>query len=154
MKKTVARRRFLQGALILPMGWLMPSAAAESQARRQQVAAAITEVFGPNRTARAGKVQVKVPAISENGYSVPVAVEVDSPMTRDDHVRRIAVVSEANPLAVIAQFELGPQAALARVNTRIRLADSQRVYAVAEMNDGTLWTGYGHSIVTLAACVI
>ena len=73
------------------------------------MAAAIAEVFGPNRTARAGKVQVKVPAISENGYSVPVAVEVDSPMTRDDHVRRIAVVSEANPLAVIAQFELGPQ---------------------------------------------
>ena len=59
MKKTVARRRFLQGALILPMGWVMPSAAAESQARRQQVAAAIAEVFGPNRTARAGKVQVK-----------------------------------------------------------------------------------------------
>jgi len=57
-------------------------------------------------------------------------------------------------LAVIAQFELGPQAALAKVNTRIRLADSQRVYALAEMNDGTLWTGYGHSIVTLAACVI
>ena len=108
----------------------------------------------PNRTVRADKVQVRVPAISENGYSVPVAVEVDSPMTRDDHVRRIAVVSEANPLAVIAQFELGPQAALAKVNTRIRLADSQRVYAVAEMNDGTLWTGYGHSIVTLAACVI
>ena len=61
-----------------------------------------------------------MPAISENGYSVPVAVEeVDSPMTRDDHVRRIAVVSEANPLAVIAQFELGPQAALAKVNTHV-----------------------------------
>ncbi|MEC8620374.1 MAG: thiosulfate oxidation carrier protein SoxY, partial [Pseudomonadota bacterium] len=82
MKKTVARRRFLQGALILPVGWVMPSAAAETLARRQQVAAAIAEVFGPNRTARAGKVQVRVPAISENGYSVPVAVEVDSPMTR------------------------------------------------------------------------
>ena len=53
------------------------------------------------------------------------------------------MVSEANPLAVIAQFELGPQAALAKVSTRIRLADSQRVYAVAEMNDGALWTGYG-----------
>jgi sulfur-oxidizing protein SoxY len=144
----------MQGALILPMAWMIPSAAAETQARRQQVTAAIAAVFGPNRTVRAGKVQVRVPAISENGYSVPVAVEVDSPMTRDDHVRQIAVVSEANPLAVIAQFELGPQAALARVNTRVRLADSQRVYAVAEMNNGTLWTGYGHSIVTLAACVI
>ena len=154
MKKKVARRRLMQGALILPLAWMIPSAAAETQARRQQVTAAIAAVFGPNRTVRAGKVQVRVPAISENGYSVPVAVEVDSPMTRDDHVRQIAVVSEANPLAVIAQFELGPQAALARVNTRVRLADSQRVYAVAEMNNGTLWTGYGHSIVTLAACVI
>ena len=89
--KTVARRRFLQGAPIPPMGWVMPSAA-ESQARRP---------YGCRRrlaepTARAGKVQVKVPAISENGYSVFVAVEVDSPTTRDDHVRRIAVVSEAS----------------------------------------------------------
>ena len=154
MKKTMARRRLLQGALILPMGMSMPSVAEESEWRRQQVAAAIAEVFGPNRSVQAGKVQVSVPAISENGYSVPIAVAVDSPMTLEDHVRRIAIISEANPLTVIAQFELGPRAALAKVSTRVRLADSQRIYAVAEMNDGTLWRGYGHSIVTLAACVI
>ncbi len=154
MKMKLRRRQFLQGALTLPIALGAPHVAAESEARRRQVATAIAQVFGPNRTVQAGKVQVIVPAISENGYSVPVAVEVDSPMTREDHVRRLVVVSEANPLAVIAQFDLGPLAGLARVNTRVRLADSQRIYAVAEMNDGTLWTGYDHSIVTLAACVI
>lgn len=154
MKMKLRRRQFLQGALTLPIALGASHVAAESEARRRQVATAIAQVFGPNRTVRAGKVQVIVPAISENGYSVPVAVEVDSPMTREDHVRRLVVVSEANPLAVIAQFDLGPLAGLARVNTRVRLADSQRIYAVAEMNDGTLWTGYDHSIVTLAACVI
>ena len=154
MNTKLPRRRFLQGALILSAGTSIPSFADETLARRQQVNAAVAEIFGAQKTVQAGRVQVTVPAISENGYSVPLAVQVDSPMTQDDHVRQILLVSEANPLAVIAQFELGPRAGLASLNTRIRLADSQRIYAIAEMNDGTLWSGFGHSIVTLAACVI
>ena len=97
---------------------------------------------------------VEVPPISENGYSVPLSVAVESPMTEADHVVRIAVFAEQNPLPDVARFELGPSAGVAHVRTRIRLGDSQRIRAVAEMNDGSLWTGHAFTIVTLAACVL
>ena len=97
---------------------------------------------------------VELPPISENGYSVPLSVAVESPMTETDHVVRIAVFAEKNPLPDVARFELGPNAGVAHVRTRIRLGDSQRIRAIAEMSDGSLWTGYAFTIVTLAACVL
>ena len=154
MNQNLPRRRFLQAAVALPVSGLLPTAAAEAEAGRQQVEQAITEFFGEERRVQSGRVTVSVPAISENGYSVPLSVAVDSPMTADDYVRRVLVVSQSNPLPIIASFELGPKAGLAQVSTRIRLADSQRIYAIAEMHDGALWSGYGYSVVTLAACVI
>jgi sulfur-oxidizing protein SoxY len=114
---------------------------------------AIAEVFG-ERPVRQGRVEVKIPPITENGYTVPLSIDVDSPMSVEDHVVRIAVFAEENPLPLLARFELGHRAGRAMVQTRIRMADSQRIRAVAEMNDGTLWSGYAFSIVTLGACVI
>lgn len=154
MKRDLPRRRFLQAAVALPASGLLSTAAADAEAGRQQVALAIAEFFGSDRKVQNGRVAVSVPAISENGYSVPLSVAVDSPMTADDYVRRVLVVSQSNPLPIIASFELGPRAGLAKISTRIRLADSQRIYAIAEMHDGALWSGYGYSVVTLAACVI
>lgn len=154
MNRNLPRRRFLQAAVALPASGLLTSASADAEAGKRQVEQAITDFFGSKRRVQNGRVTVSVPAISENGYSVPLSVAVDSPMTADDYVRRVLVVSQSNPLPIIASFELGPRAGLAKMSTRIRLADSQRIYAIAEMHDGALWSGYGHSIVTLAACVI
>ena len=154
MKRDLPRRRFLQAAMALPASGLLTTAVADAEAGRQQVGQAITDFFGEERRVQSGRVAVSVPAISENGYSVPLSVAVDSPMTADDYVRRVLVVSQSNPLPIIASFELGPRAGLAKISTRIRLADSQRIYAIAEMHDGALWSGYGYSVVTLAACVI
>ena len=154
MNRNLPRRRFLQAAVALPASGLLSSAGADAEAGKRQVDQAVVDFFGADRRVRSGRVTVSVPAISENGYSVPLSVAVDSPMTAEDFVRRILVVSQSNPLPIIASFELGPRAGLAKMSTRIRLADSQRIYAIAEMHDGELWSGYGHSIVTLAACVI
>jgi sulfur-oxidizing protein SoxY len=114
---------------------------------------AVAEVFGLKSVAE-GPVTVTIPPISENGYTVPIRVEVDSPMTPENHVRRIAIFAEENPIAHIATFELGPDAGRAIVETRIRMGGSQRIRAVAELSDGTLISGYDFSIVTLAACVV
>ncbi len=122
-------------------------------AERADVDASIASLFG-GRKIREGRVKVELPPISENGYSVPLSVAVESPMTDTDHVVRIAVFAEENPLPDVARFEFGPNAGVAHVRTRIRLGDSQRIRAVAEMNDGSLWTGYAFTIVTLAACVL
>lgn len=113
----------------------------------------IAALFG-GRIAKQGKVIVKIPPITENGTSVAFMVNVDSPMTSEDHVVRIAVFAEENPVPDIARFELGPRAGIAKVESRIRMNGSQNIRAVAEMNDGSLWSGHAFSIVTLAACLL
>ena len=79
-----------------------------------------------------------MPAVFPTGYTVPMDLKVDSPMTEDDHVKRIRVFAPQNPLIDVASFNFVPQRSVPRVSTRIRLAKPQFVVAVAEMGDGTL----------------
>ncbi len=118
-----------------------------------EMQAAIAEAF-PGRTVQDGRVSLHLPPISENGYSVPLTVHVDSPMSELDHVTQIAIFSPRNPLANIVRFKLGPRAGRAEVQTRIRLSGTQTLTAIAETNDGQLWRGTAETVVTLAACVI
>lgn len=99
------------------------------------------------------RVKLDIPPLVENGNAVGITVTVDSPMTPADHVRRIAVFNEKNPQADIGVFKLGPRAGRARVSTRIRLAASQVVAAIAETSDGKYWRAQASVIVTLAACI-
>jgi sulfur-oxidizing protein SoxY len=112
---------------------------------------AIRELVGEARI-EPGKVKLELPSIVENGNTVPLTVSVDSPMTEADHVESIHVFNQRNPQPYIAAFHLGPRAGKARVSTRIRLADSQRVVAIARLNDGNFWSDSADVIVTLAAC--
>lgn len=117
---------------------------------------AITELldedFGARRITQ-DRVKLKVPALAENGNSVPLDISVDSPMSETDYVRAIHVYAEKNPLPRVATYHLFPGTGKADISTRIRYADSQTIVAVAEMSDGSLWSGAGKTIVTLAACV-
>jgi sulfur-oxidizing protein SoxY len=99
-----------------------------------------------------GKVKLELPSIVENGNTVPLTVSVDSPMTETEYVESIHVFNQKNPQPYVAAFHLGARAGKARVATRIRLADSQRVVAVARLNDGSFWSDSADVIVTLAAC--
>ncbi len=94
-----------------------------------------------------------VPPLVENGNAVPLAVAVDSPMSEADHVRAIHVVNEKNPQPQVISAVLGPRAGRARLATRIKLADSQKVAAIAEMSDGSFWGATAEVVVTIAACV-
>ncbi|MFC0388934.1 SoxY-related AACIE arm protein [Muricoccus vinaceus] len=102
---------------------------------------------------REGRVTLEIPPLVENGNTVPLLVSVESPMTEADFVRSIAVFNERNPQPNVITAQIGPRAGRARLSTRIRLATSQRIVAVAEMSDGSLWSGSAEVIVTLAACV-
>ena len=124
-----------------------------ASATPEDVIAAQRALFG-EREIQTGRVSVTMPPIAENGFSVPFEVEVDSPMTEDDHVVQVAVFSPRNPLPNVARFQLGPRAGRARVATRIRMSGTQSIMAVAEMSDGTLWSGSAETVVTLAACII
>lgn len=109
--------------------------------------------FAGGAAVREGRVKFEISPLVENGNAVPVSVEVDSPMTATDHVRRIALFNEKNPQADIVVFHLGPRSGRARVATRIRLAASQTVVAVAETSNGAFWSARANVIVTLAACI-
>ena len=81
-----------------------------------------------------------------------MTVSVSSPMTPNDYVRSIHVFNEKNPQPNIGNFYLGPRAGRVQVSTRIRLADSQKVVAIAHLSDGSFWSATVEIVVTLAAC--
>jgi sulfur-oxidizing protein SoxY len=117
-----------------------------------EMAAAIREFVG-EAPIRSGKVTLDIPPLVENGNAVPVTVTVESPMTQSDHVRSIALFNEKNPQPHVGMFHLGARAGRAQVATRMRLADSQTITAVALLNDGSYWSDTAKVVVTLAACV-
>lgn len=102
---------------------------------------------------RTGRVHIDISPLIENGHAVPVTLKVDSPMTDADHVREIVLFNERNPQRDVVRFQLGHDNGRAEVSTRIRLATSQRLVALARMSDGSLWQHQVEVVVTLAACV-
>lgn len=124
-----------------------------ASATPETMRAAIGAFLGEGVAPREGRVAIDIPPLVENGNTVPITVTVASPMTREDHVQRIAVFTERNPLPQVIVARLGPRAGRAAITTRMRLATSQRIIAIAAMSDGTFWSESTEVIVTLAACV-
>ena len=113
--------------------------------------AAIRNVVG-EAPVRAGKVKLDIPPLVENGNTVPMTVSVASPMTASDYVKSIHVFNEKNPQPNMGNFYLTPSSGRAQISTRIRLADTQKVVAIARMSDDTFWSVSADVVVTLAAC--
>ena len=148
------RRRFLIDTLRLAGGIGLASVVTIEPARATpaMMDAAIKKVVG-NAPLRKGKVTLDLAPLIENGNTVPLAVSVDSPMTSEDYVKAIHVFNEKNPQPNVVSVRLGPRAGKASIATRIRLADTQTVVAIAEMSDGTFWSDEAEVVVTLAACL-
>ena len=117
----------------------------------EELAAALREMFG-DRLITPGRVKLDIPRLAENGNLVPVVLSVDSPMSEQDYVASLHLFAERNPLPRILDVELGPLNGRARITTRIRLAVSQQVHAVAVMSDGTLWSAAADVEVTVGGC--
>jgi sulfur-oxidizing protein SoxY len=126
--------------------------ALEVRADAAQMQEAIRRITG-GKPLNPGRVTLELPPLSENGHVVPMRVGVASPMTEAEHVRAIHVFTEKNPQPGVASFRFGARAGRAVVQTRIRLADTQSVTAIAELSDGSFWSASAHVVVTLAACL-
>ena len=100
-----------------------------------------------------GRVKFDIAPLIDNGNSIPIEIEVQSPMTEQNYVRSIAIFNEKNPAREPAYFYFTPANGVARVSTRIRLATSQWVTAIAGMNDGSFWIGKADVVVSIAACI-
>ena len=150
-RQVLAAAGAVAGGLSLP-ALATPPARAQIQSNPAQLGMAIRKVVG-NAEVKIGKVKLDLPPLSENGNSVAMTVTVDSPMTAADHVKAIHVLADKNPQPHVISVKLGPRAGHATIQTRIRLADSQDVVAIAEMSDGSFWQDTGNVLITLGACL-
>ena len=138
------RRRFL---VLTGSGLIVPLTPAP--ATPVQVAALISELVG-DAELQDGRVKLDLPVMVENGNAVGMTVSVDA---RVGDVRSIDVFAEGNPLPHVLRVQFGPRSGAPRIATRIRLATSQTVIAVAKFADGSCWRDSVELLVTLAACI-
>ena len=148
-----SRREFL----VLACGALSGAAYAQlppdiGAKRKAAAEEALRKVIG-NAELRTGKVKLDIPPLIDNGNAVPLSVTVDSPMTEADHVKAIHVLTEKNPQPNVISVHLGPRAGRASLTTRVRLADTQTVTAIAQLSDGSFWVDRVAVVVTLSACL-
>lgn len=113
---------------------------------------AIKEFTGGAEAADDGMVTLNMPEIAENGNTVPLAVSVDSPMTEDNYVKRVMILADGNPRPGVATFKFTPMSGTAEASSRMRLAKTQNVIAVAELSDGSYHMTASEVKVTIGGC--
>ena len=144
------RRSLVAGAAAGLVAAALPRAAtAEAAPDLAELVARVTEGAVPER----GRITLEIPPLVENGNSVDTRIRVESPMTEADHVRWIHLIAEKNPFPDMARFTLSPRAGRADVATTLRLAQSQKVAAVAALRDGRFVMADANVVVTLSACI-
>lgn len=132
------RRDLCLGAAAFP---LLPHARATDEAMR----AAIRAWAG--RDPAPGALKIEMAELVENGNAVPVRLVAQEPVVG------LALFTPLNPEPEVVHASFGPAVARPEFSTRMRLARSQRIVAVAKAADGRCWQTGMDVIVTLAACV-
>ena len=146
MTRVNRRQALALGAGALAAAASMPPAHAANDA------ADLIKKFTGGKTPVEGKVKLDLPEIAENGNTVPMTVTVDSPMTEQSYVAEVLVVANENPRSGVVTFHFSPASGVAEANTRIRLAATQDVIAVAKMNDGSFYMASKQVKVTIGGC--
>ena len=130
----------------------LAAAASIAPAQAANDAADLIKKFTGGKAATEGKVKLDLPEIAENGNTVPMTVFVESPMSEQSYVTEVLVVGDGNPNGGMATFHFSPASGVAEANTRIRLAATQDVIAVAKMNDGSFFMASKQVKVTIGGC--
>ena len=99
-----------------------------------------------------GKITLTAPEIAENGNTVPVSVSVESAMEGDDLVESVILFADGNPNPAVATFHFTAMSGAALATTRMRLAKTQNVVAVAKMKDGSFFIDRKEVKVTIGGC--
>jgi sulfur-oxidizing protein SoxY len=148
MHRPITRRRLLQGAATLALARALPSVAAPELPD----IALLRELIGA-RTPRWERLRMELPALADNGLAVPLKLTLPGPFAPGATVQAIHLFSEKNPVPDMAVFEFPVAPDKVEIDTRVRLAGSQKVVAVAVMSDGGLYAAAAEVIVTIAACL-
>ena len=132
---------------------LWPSQAQDMASGKLLSVAQMTEPLTQGARMLQQDVKIVAPVLADNGTLVPVTVQVQSPMTPQDHVTHVYLLSQRNPVTRMAVFHLGPWNGRAEISTRLRLAGTQQVVALARLSNGEFRYGQMEIIVTESACV-
>jgi len=135
---SLTRRSVLAAAAAAGTGFAGRGLARPVDASESDDDVAIVRQLTGKDPAQSDRIHLAMPRSFPSGYTVPLSLEIDSPMIEADHVRNVLVLAPHNPLVEVARFHFVPRRSEPRVSTRIRLAEPQYVLAVAEMNDGAL----------------
>jgi sulfur-oxidizing protein SoxY len=145
----LSRRMYLSALGLLGLSsWMSPGLL---MAKKPEAMEAIAKIVGSS-SIQDGRVNLVIPPLVESGNLVVLKLSIESPMTASDYVKAVHVIAEGNPLPNIFTAYFTPRSGRAELTTRVRLADSQRVWAIAQMSNGSFWQGYADTLVTLSAC--
>ena len=152
----LTRRRILEltaGTAALAGLGVLPSAAVgeDAKTRAARTVALLSDFVGASEP-QPGRISLNVAELQENGFSVPITINVDSQMTNDDHVTEILVVADQNPDPGVVRMKFTPLSGSATLTTRIRMARTQMLIAVAKMSDGTTYIDKKFIKVTVGGC--
>ncbi len=147
----ISRRATIRNSIGLALSGVFAAHVSRVAATADDTAKLIAEFAGDASPAE-GKIKLTAPEIAENGNTVPIAVSVESPMTDDDYVESVMVLAEGNPNPEVITFNFTPLSGIARASTRMRLAKTQNVVAVAKMSDGSVFTDTRNVKVTIGGC--
>ncbi len=148
LRRHDASRRRALGALLAGASLLVIRPAT---ATPDELTAALRETFG-DRPIQRGKVKLEIPRLAENGSVVPVTVGVDSPITQQAYVKSSHLFAEKNDLPRMLEAQLGPYNGKAVLTSRVRVATSQQLMAVAVLNDDSLWSAGADIEVVTSEC--
>ena len=133
------------GVAVASGAWIAPAQAAND-------AQDLMTKFTGGKKPTEGRVKLDLPEIAENGNTVPMTISVESPMTAQAHVTDVLVVADGNPRGGVVRFHFSPASGAAEANTRIRLAETQNITAIAKMNDGSCYMAVRQVKVTIGGC--
>jgi sulfur-oxidizing protein SoxY len=148
------RRHWLSGLLALwPAHWVAARNLDPEQEAQLKQAQAAMAVLLAGRPISPGRVSLEIPPLVENGNSVVTTVRVVDTRMGEQYVQRIHLIAEGNPIPRILTAHFTPATARPAIFVgRVRLANTQRVWALAEWSDGRVWAGSADTIVTLSSC--
>lgn len=122
-----------------------------AHASADEAAALIAEFIG-GAEAQAGRIVLTAPESADNGNSVAIMVEIESAMSGSDLVESVLIVADGNPRPHVAKFHFTELSGVAFASTRVRLAQSQTVTAVAKMADGSFFIDRREIQVLVGGC--
>lgn len=145
------RRKLLGCTAGVVTAGLFSGASSRAFASPEEVMEAL-KAFAGEAEVGTGTITLIAPEIAENGNSVPISVSVDSPMTDVDHVESVVIYAEGNPEPEVVTFNFSPASGVASASTRMRLAQTQNVVAVAKMSNGSVFSDTRNIKVTIGGC--